>query len=295
MIRTAIHAAVWSTSPEPAVLRRTLASAAEIGFDCVAFPLRNFDTLEPARVAAAFQEAGLGAIGTAGLPANGDIGAADADARQRGTLHLERTIASARDCGMTQINGVLYGPLGHSAGPVDDDAMRRSADIMHHIAGVAQEAGVLLCLELVNRYETALLNTVDRALSYLAAADHPNLRLHLDTYHMAIEEADPVTALGKALPHLGYFELDQSHRGRLDQGSLDLAAMSAPLPEAGYDGLIGVEAFARKGLADDHANALAIWRDHFNDSDALARNALSVIRNIFGGVSANADRTAKTA
>lgn len=290
MIRTAIHAAVWSTNSEPAVLRRTLASAAEIGFDCVAFPLRNFDRLEPARMVASFQEAGLGAIGTAGLPADGDIGAADADARKRGTLHLERTIAVARDCGMTQINGVLYGPLGHARGPVDDAAMQRSADVMHHVAGVAQEAGVLLCLELVNRYETALLNTVDRALSYLAAADHPNLRLHLDTYHMAIEEADPVAALRKALPRLGYFELDQSHRGRLDQGSLDLAAMSAPLPEAGYAGLIGVEAFSRSGLADDHANALAIWRDHFDDSDALARNALSVIRKIFTDAGANADR-----
>jgi D-psicose/D-tagatose/L-ribulose 3-epimerase len=111
--------------------------------------------------------------------------------------------------------------------------------------------------------------------------DHPNLRLHLDTYHMAIEESDPIAAAAAALPHLGYFELDQSHRGRLDQGSLDLVALSQPVRNGGYDGLIGVEAFSRRNLATDHANALAIWRDHFDDATALAEHAIKLIRDIF--------------
>jgi D-psicose/D-tagatose/L-ribulose 3-epimerase len=125
------------------------------------------------------------------------------------------------------------------------------------------------------------LNTVDQALDYLDYSDHPNLLLHLDTFHLAIEEAEPVAAVQAALPKIGYFELNQSHRGRLDQGSLDLAAMSDPLEKAGYSGWIGVEAFARSRMADDHANALAIWRDQFNDANGLARNALEIIHKIF--------------
>lgn len=159
--------------------------------------------------------------------------------------------------------------------------MRRSAEVMFRVAEAAGKAGVALCVELVNRYETPMLNTVDQALDYLAMVDHPNLRLHLDTYHMAIEEAHPVAAVAAALPHLGYFELDQSHRGRLDQGSLDLAAMSAPLRDGGYSGLVGVEAFARGNLAPDHADALAIWRDHFDDANALASHAIGLIRELF--------------
>lgn len=132
----------------------------------------------------------------------------------------------------------------------------------------------------MNRYETALLNTVGQALDYLALVDHPNLRLHLDTYHMAIEEARPAEALARALPVLGYYELDQSHRGRLDEGSLDLRAISAPIAGR-YDGLVGVEAFTRSRLASDHADGLAIWRDHFDDGTALARHARALIREIF--------------
>nr|WP_275897807.1 sugar phosphate isomerase/epimerase family protein [Pseudotabrizicola algicola] len=281
-VRTAIHAAIWSTDPKPEVLGRTLRGAASAGFDCVALPLRDPARIIPSQVAAAFQAAGLGAIGTAGVPPHSDPGSPDADARARGRDHLELAVALARDCGMTQINGILYGPLGRAAGPVSDDTIQRSADTLHHVAEIAETSGIRLCIELVNRYETALLNTVESGLTYLADAGHANLHLHLDTFHMSIEEADVPSAVLRALPRLGYFELDQSHRGRLDQGSLDLAAMSAPLVAAGYDGLVGVEAFARSRLADDHANALAIWRNHFDDADGFACNAMDMIRNIFG-------------
>lgn len=292
MIRTAIHAAVWSSSPEPEMLKRTLGAAAGIGFDAVALPLRNPTQIAPARVAAAFHTEGLCAIGTAGLPNDGDIGSADAECRNRGYRHLVSAISLARDCGMIQINGVLYSPLDPPSSPSDAASMKRGADVMHGVAEVAQAAGVVLCLELVNRYETALLNTVDQALEYLALSGHPNLRLHLDTFHLAIEEADPVAAVQAALPEIGYFELGQSHRGRLDQGSLDLAAMSVPLEKAGYNGWIGIEAFARSRLKDDHANALAIWRDHFDDADGLARNAMDTIRKIFNRNAAAAGQRA---
>lgn len=282
MVRTAIHAGIWSANPEPESLRLVLEAAATAGFDCVALPLRQPASIGAEAVGAAFRAAGIGALGTAGLPGDCDIGSADPAARQRGEEHLLTTVALARDIGITQINGVLYAPLGHAAAPATRDEMRRSAEVMSRVAENAEKAGIRLCVELVNRYETAMLNSVDQALDYLAMVDHPNLRLHLDTYHMAIEEADPAAAAAAALPHLGYFELDQSHRGRLDQGSLDLVAMSQPIKDSGYDGLVGVEAFARGNLAADHANALAIWRDHFDDANALAEHAIKLIRDIFG-------------
>ena len=280
MIRTAIHAGVWSTDPAPESVARVLEAAAGAGFDALALPLRNPQALRPAALAARFRDAGIAALGTLGLPPGGDISAADADERRRGEDHLRRSIAAAAEIGVEQINGVFYGRLGHAGHLPPAEALKRSAEVIHRIAETAQTAGIRLCAELVNRYETALLNTVDQALSYLALVDHPNLRLHLDTYHMAIEEARPAEALARALPHLGYYELDQSHRGRLDEGSLDLCALSAPIAGR-YDGLVGVEAFARSRLAPDHADGLAIWRDPFDDGTALARQARALIREIF--------------
>lgn len=280
MIRTAIHAGVWSTAPQPDVVAWVLEAAAETGFDALALPLRDLPQLRTAELASRFRATGLTALGTTGLPQGADISSHDPVQRRRGEEHLRQVVAAAAEIGVEQINGVFYCSLGHAQKLPPADAVRYSADVIHRIAETAREARIRLCVEIVNRYETALLNTVEQALAYLALVDHPNVLLHLDTYHMAIEESQPTEALRKALPKLGYFELDQSHRGRLDEGSLDLRAMSAPLVGA-YSGFVGVEAFARSRLAPEHADGLAIWRDHFTDGTALARHARGLIREIF--------------
>ena len=281
-MKSAIHAGVWSTDSNPEIVSRVLAEVAETGFDCLVLPLRNLSNLRPAALSHAFERAGVTALATTGLPAAADISSSDPEERMRGEIHLREAIAIARDIGVIQTGGVFYGPLGHADGPADAASRRRSAEVMARIADIAADSGIRLCIELVNRYETAMLNTVEQGLEYLGLVDHPNVRLHLDTYHLAIEESDPTKAIGSALSALGYFEFDQSHRGRLDEGSLDLRAMAEPVDRAGYDGLIGVEAFARSRIAPDHADALAIWRDHFQDGTALARQAISLIREIFG-------------
>ena len=280
MVRAAIHAGVWSTDPAPDNVAHVAEAAASADFAALAIPLRNLPALRPADLRRAFPAAGISALGTTGLPPGCDVTSADAEERGRGRAHLMRVISVAAEIGIEQLNGVFYGRLGHAGQLPPLEAAQYSAEVIRDIADFAASAGIRLCAELVNRYETALLNTVDQALAYLALVDHPNLRLHLDTYHMAIEEPRPAEALARALPHLGYYELDQSHRGRLDEGSLDLPAISAPIVGT-YDGLVGVEAFARARLAPEHADGLAIWRDHFDDGTALALNARQLIAAIF--------------
>ncbi len=281
MVKTAVHTALWSPEMTPENVARVTESAARIGFDAVSLPMRGPSDLDISGVAAAISASGVGALCTAGMCAGGDIGSADTEARRIGHAHLSLVIACARDIGIKQINGPVYGPLGKATEPVTLDGFRRSAETLAGLADAAAESGITLCVEILNRYETALLNTVAQGLEYLELANRPNIKLHLDTFHMAIEERDVPAAVAKALPKLGYFELDQSHRGALDEGSLDLSAMTEPLADGGYQGFVGVEAFSRSRLPDDHANALAIWREHFDDPDEVARSALAFIKRAF--------------
>ncbi|MEM6387790.1 MAG: sugar phosphate isomerase/epimerase family protein [Pseudomonadota bacterium] len=260
---------------------RLMEKAADIGYDFVTLPMRRPSELDVAGLARIVSASGIGALCTAGMCPGGDIGSDDPDRRELGRAHLKRVIACARDIGIRQINGPLYGPLGKAAEPVTMDGFRRSAENLAGLADIAAASGITLCVEILNRYETALLNTVAQGLDFIELANRPNIKLHLDTFHMSIEERHAPTAAAEALTKLGYFELDQSHRGDLSEGSLDLAAISATLAEGGYQGLVGVEAFSRCRLPDQHANALAIWRDHFDDADELARRALAFIRQVF--------------
>lgn len=276
-VKTSIHAAVWGPDWKADAIAPTLASAARIGYDHVVIPLRRFEDIDPAALAREFARHGLSPLNTCGLTLDRDIGDADAAVRERGVAHLCQAIALARDMGSVQIGGVIYGPLGKAVKPLSEDAFNRAAEAMHRVAEIARAAGVRLALEVVNRYETALLYNTARGLAFLDAVAHDNVYLHLDTFHMSIDEAAPFAAIGTAMPRLAYFELDQSHRGAAFDGSLDLIAWARQVRLVGYTGIVGVEAFSRSMLASDHANALAIWEDRFSDGDRVAAEFMHVI------------------
>lgn len=281
-MKTSIHAAIWGRDWSANAIGPTLASAARIGYDHVVIPLRRFDDTEPAALAREFERHGLTPLNACGLTPDRDIGSNDPQIRARGISHLNQAIGLARDMGSTQIGGVLYGPLGKASGPPLSDAVARAVDAIREVAESARASGVRLALEVVNRYETPLLNTTARGLAFLDAVGHDNAYLHLDTFHMSIEEAAPFEALASSLPRLAYFELDQSHRGGAFEGSLDLIAWAKAASSAGYRGIVGVEAFSRRILEPEHANALAIWNDRFSDGDRLAADFMKVIEAGFG-------------
>ncbi len=281
-LQVAIHPAIWTGDFSAEGLVPALDKAAAIGFSHVVVPLRKPEVIDPTAIARVFASRRLKPINTAGIGLDSDIGSEDKAVQQLGRDGLRRAIALARDMGSSQINGVFYAPLVKASGPPTPGQMQRSAEVLGVLAEEARAAGVRLAIELVNRYETNLLNTVAQGLNYLKlAGGSSNLMLHLDTFHMSIEEADVPAALQAALPHLGYFELDQSHRGALLEGSLDLLALTKRLAAHRYSGMVGIEAFARGRMAPDHANTLAIWRNPFEDSDALAREGLALIRKAF--------------
>ena len=76
-----------------------------------------------------------------------------------------------------------------------------------------------MTFEVLNRYETSLVNTAAQAVAYVGLSGSEHLRIHLDTFHMAVEEADMSEAIRVAMPVLGYLELGQSGRGLLERGS----------------------------------------------------------------------------
>lgn len=276
---TAIHPCVFGPRWDGDHLEPLLEQTVAAGFSHMILPLRRPDRIDPAAIADAFARHGLLPLNTAGVSPDRDISSMDPETRRRGIEHLKSMVRLARDMGSTQINGVLYGPNAKARRPASAEEFRASAEAMAEIAEFAAAGGVRLALELVNRYETNLLNTVDQALEYLAIARHSSLGLHLDTFHMSIEEADPEAAIRNAMPHLFYFEIDQSHRGMLTAGSIDISALLRATAGGGYGGIVGIEAFTRGRMEEDHAGALAIWRETFDDGGRLAREGLDLIRN----------------
>ena len=106
---------------------------------------------------------------------------------------------------------------------------------------VAARAGTALLLEPLNRYEDHMVNTLGQAAELAAATGLSSVQVGADTYHMNIEEADPLAALREHADRIGHVQLSDSNRLEPGAGHLDWAALLRCLDDIGYDGWLAFE------------------------------------------------------
>jgi D-psicose/D-tagatose/L-ribulose 3-epimerase len=254
-----------------------LAALAEAGYRRVVLPPLDPGSVDAAALRATFAAHALTPIPIAGQTPSADVSSPDAEVRAAGVAALRAQLDLAEALGGDQLNGVPYGLFGRAAGAPGQGALERSAELVGWVAGEAHERGIVMTFEVLNRYETPLINTAAQAMEYVALSGSEHLRIHLDTFHMAVEESDLLGAITLALPKLGYLELGQSGRGALDRGAVDVGAVVAHARALGYAGRFGVEAFSRPVLGPAGGDALAIWRDTYADGLAVAREAMETV------------------
>jgi D-psicose/D-tagatose/L-ribulose 3-epimerase len=257
---------------------RAVAKAAAAGFGHVVVPMKDHAVIDPPAIARMFEAAGLRPVSTATLRPEANIASTDRDIWKAGLERHRVSLRLARDMGALHMGGIIYTLFAKASGPASPDSFKASAEALAILADEAAGFGMRLALEIVNRYENNLINTVDQGLAMLRLIGKSNVHLHLDTFHMNIEEADPLAALERALPHLAYFELDQNDRGPVDRGTIDFRPQLALLKAAGYDDLIGVEAFSSAVSGPEVAAGVGAWRNLFDDGDEVARSTMTVMR-----------------
>lgn len=273
----AFHTAALPVAPEGDALAPVLLRLREIGYRrAVLPPLVPADT-DAASLRTAFERADLAPIAMVGLAPGQDVSSDDDDERAAGRAALLAAVDLAVAVGADQLNGVPYGLFGKPATAPDPAAFERSARVVGEVADLAAGRGVQLTFEVLNRYEEGLVNTAAQAVRYVEASGSDHLGIHLDTFHMGIEEADLPGAVLTALPHLRYLELGQSGRGDLGTGAVDVAGVLRSALAGGYTGRVGVEAFSRALMPGAVADALAIWRSPYDDGLGLAERAFQLV------------------
>jgi len=122
----------------------------------------------------------------------------------------------------------------------------------------AEQKGVQICLEPLNRFETDFINTCEQGLRMIKAVGSKALKLHLDTFHMNIEEKNQGAALRKAGKHLAHFHACGSDRGTPGKDHIDWKSIVQALKAIRYKGDVVIESFTTDVKVI--ARAAAIWR-----------------------------------
>ena len=268
-----VHALVWVGGWSEAESEQAIAATAACGYDLIEVPLLDPRSVDPEITARQLENHGIGASTSLGLSFDTDISSTDPERVARGEALLNDALSVARDMGATYLGGVLFSALNKYPEQATVDGRRNSVEVLARLAEKAKASGITLGLEAVNRYESNLINTGSQAVHFIKETGSDNIKVHLDSYHMNIEEGDLAAAIKACGDMLGYFHVGESHRGYLGTGTIDFRTIFRSLADIGYTGTITFESFSSAVVDPNLSNVLAVWRNLWSDGEDLARHA----------------------
>jgi D-psicose/D-tagatose/L-ribulose 3-epimerase len=268
------HAFIWAGEWTPEGAERVIRGAAEAGLDFVEIPLLHPESMDVSGTRDLLDRYEIGCTCSLGLPKAAHLPFAP-DAAER---FLRTAVDVTAALGSDALSGAIYTHLGTlTRKPPTEDELAEVARVIKGVARYAAQQDVSLGIEAINRYETYLINLASQADAMLDRIDEPNVFVHLDTYHMNIEEKGfyyPIVATGSRMQ---YIHLSESDRGTPGTGNVNWDEVFRGLEAVGYNGRLVMESFA--AVNEDIIGATALWRDVVGDPQALIRDGLTFLRD----------------
>lgn len=274
-----IHLSYWQEKWDDP-LAPLIEKARRAGFDLAEFPLITPNSLDCKALRLELDRLGLKASCGTGLSPQTDITSPDPDVRQAGSLHLQNCLNAAKMLGSPILGGLTYAPWGVFPKPDDrGDHRARCIESLKEASRYAEKAGVTLCMEVVNRFEGYLINTVEQGLEMIAAVGSDYLKLHLDTFHLNIEADHIADSIRLAGAKLGHFHAVENNRRIPGEGHIPWIEVAQALDDIHYRGYIVSESFVNP--AGEVGQALYIWHPAVHDQDQAACQTAVFLRKCF--------------
>lgn len=228
-----VHALVFIGGTTPQDLRTAIAATTAAGFELLEVSLHDADNLDAAQARADLDAAGLQVSCSRGLSFAADVSSDDPAVVTAGQQVLQRSLRATHEMGGTVLTGALYSALGKYTRPLTDTGRANVVGSLRELAQDAAPLGVQLGLEVCNRYETNVINTAEQALRLSDDIGADNVFVHLDSYHMNIEEDDLAAPVRLVGDRLGYVHVGENHRGYLGSGHVSFPQLFDALAAIG--------------------------------------------------------------
>ena len=274
---------VWVSPLTDDELARLAPRVREWGFEVIELPVEQPGDWDPVRAAELLDRLGLGATVCLVMSPGRELVDTDPATVADTQDYLRHCVDVAVTVGSPVVAGPAYASTGRTWRIDDDRRQALYAELRINLAPVVDYAttrGVRLAIEPLNRYETSLINTVAQGLEALDGLPDQGCGLALDTYHLNIEESDPVAAIRTAGPRIAHVQVCANDRGAPGADHLDWPALLTALADTGYRGSLCIESFTPDNQSI--ATAASIWRPLARSQDAIAVDGLAFLRDTAG-------------
>jgi len=207
----------------------------------------------------------------------------DAAVRDKSVALSKHIIDLCNEAGATVYCGSNYCSWRYFAGKRrSEDEWRWGVESMRAVGEYAQsQSDLVIAVETLNRFESYYLNTAADADRFVDSVNLPNVKVHLDTFHMMYEEDDIGSAIRACGPRLAYFHACGSQRGIPGRDLVPWQVTFEALRDVGYDFCITIESFNPHQRI---APLASIWRDFADSPEQLATEGLRFIKDTYDRV-----------
>lgn len=269
-----VHTSMWTMAWDHAGAERAVAAAVDHKMDFIEIALLSPEKVDTAHSRRLLDAKGMPAVCSLGLPEGMRASSNPDGAMAFLRLALDQTAA----IGATALTGVTYGGIGERTGvPPTEQERDNVARVLSFAAGHARKLGLDFGIEPVNRYENHILNTGRQAVEMIERTGADNIFVHLDTYHMNIEERGLGLGILDCAPHLRYIHLSESDRGTPGSGNVRWDEIFVTLRAVGFTGGLAMESFI--DMPPEVAYGLAVWRPVAESRDVVMGEGLPFLRN----------------
>ena len=269
-----VHTSMWTMNWDRAGAERTVEGALHYKMDFIEIALLNAPAVDAPHTRALLERTGMRAVCSLGLPERNW-----ASVNPEGAVaHLKEAIDVTAAMGAEALSGVTFGGIGQRTGvPPTMEEYDNIARALGEAAKYAKAKGIAFGIEPVNRYENHLINTGAQAKWMIEKVGADNIFIHLDTYHMNIEEKGAGNGILDARDHLRYIHLSESDRGTPGEGTCDWDEVYATLAAIGFKGGLAMESFIN--MPPEVAYGLAVWRPVADSFEEVMEKGLPFLRN----------------
>jgi D-psicose/D-tagatose/L-ribulose 3-epimerase len=249
------------------------------GFDTVEIAIDDPAGFDPAYVKAELDKAGLACGSVCGCFGPDRDLRGTPEAQKNSMDYIKKCIDYMVILDCPSFIGPVYSAVGRADAVEPADYKRQWATVVKNlkqICAYAKKQGKVICMEPLNRFETDFINTAAQALKMVKDVGSPALKVHLDTFHMNIEEkcqGDAIKLVGK---HLGHIHACGSDRGTPGNDHISWGCIAKALKAVKYNGDVVIESFTKDVKVI--AKAAAIWRQIEPSREEIATKGLKFLK-----------------